>query len=51
MINNFKHVSKLNSKAIVTLSNDLQHKSLWLLQDSSSTYVGVDVNDKERYNV
>ena len=50
-IDNFKHVSKLNSKAIVTLSNDLQHKSLWLLQDSTSTYVGVDVNDKERYNV
>ena len=50
-INNLKHVSKLNSKAIVTLSNDLQHQGLWLLQDSTSTYVGVDVNDKERYNV
>ena len=51
MIINFKHVSKLNSKPIVTLSNDLRHQSLWLLQDSTSTYVGVDVNDKERYNV
>ena len=45
------HVSNLNSKAIVTLSNDLQHQSLWLLQDSTSTYVEVDVIDKDRCNV
>ena len=50
-INNFKHVSKSNSKAIVTLSNDKQHKSLWLLEHVTSTYVGVDVNDKKRYNI